>query len=46
LEDVREVTVIRKIFELVSEVGLEGGNEDDADELPRSRVEILGGDEN
>jgi hypothetical protein len=40
LEEVREETVIHKIVELVSEVGLEGGNEDDDENCrdPLARV--------
>jgi len=45
LEEVREETAIHKTVELVSEAGLEGGNEDDVEELPRFRGESLGGDE-
>jgi hypothetical protein len=45
LEEVSQETVIHKIVELVSEAGLEGVNDDDVEELPRSRDESLAGDE-
>ena len=43
--NLEEVRVIHKIVELVIEAGLEGVNEDDVEELPRSRGESLAGDE-